>query len=190
MSALRGPILEEHPDAVLGSILMVLYPMALGAGRADPNILDSFNRASMESAWDASGAQDDIAASPAARGENADASVAVEDVTASDGSLPGGMQPEQLQALANDPEVMAMLRNPKMQEVLREVCGPRPAWARHLTLPTNAPSSVPVDFAWLWYFVDHVSVGNSLLASDLISLGYGKWPRGVTDQIQRRCRSS
>jgi hypothetical protein len=31
------------------------------------------------------------------------------------------MRPEQLRALASDPEVMAMLRNPRMQEVLREV---------------------------------------------------------------------
>ena len=36
-------------------------------------------------------------------------------------SLPGGMSPEKLQSLIQDPEMMAMLRNAKIQEVMKKV---------------------------------------------------------------------
>jgi len=46
---------------------------------------------------------------------------AATEAVASDGGLPGGMSPERLQELVQDPELMMMLRNPKMQEVMRKV---------------------------------------------------------------------
>ena len=85
------------------------------AGRADPDLLDTFNKASIESAFRSTDESDDAAEYE--RGVE----LAAEHMVAADGSLPGGMRPDQLAALAQDPEVMAMLRNPRMQEVLREV---------------------------------------------------------------------
>ena len=37
---------------------------------------------------------------------------------AGDGSLPGGLSPEAMRRLAGNPEVMALLTNPKMQEIM------------------------------------------------------------------------
>lgn len=39
--------------------------------------------------------------------------------TANDGSLPGGMDPEMFQKLANSPEIMTLLQNTKMQEAMK-----------------------------------------------------------------------
>lgn len=41
------------------------------------------------------------------------------DVTAADGSLPGGVAPEVVQKASQNPEVIALLRNPKLQEVMK-----------------------------------------------------------------------
>ena len=43
------------------------------------------------------------------------------DAVAADGGLPGGMSPEKLMELTSNPEMMAMLRNPKMQDVMKKV---------------------------------------------------------------------
>ena len=80
---------------------------ARAAGRADPSLLDDFNRQSAEAAFNSDGG-------PAVPDSVADA-------VASDGGLPGGMSPDKLQKLVQDPELMAMLRNPKMQEVMKKV---------------------------------------------------------------------
>jgi len=45
----------------------------------------------------------------------------VSGATASDGSLPGGMDAATVQAMMQNPEMMAVLRNPKMQEVMAKV---------------------------------------------------------------------
>ena len=85
------------------------------SGKADPSLLDDFNVESMKKAWSADG--------PAAEApEGAD----LADATAGDGGLPGGMTPEQLRQLTEDPERMAVLRNPKMQEVMRKVMAEGP----------------------------------------------------------------
>ena len=86
------------------------------AGRADPSLIDDFNKASVEQAWAADGAAPDV-----------DAAEAI----ASDGGLPGGMSPEMLQQLTQNPELMQLLRNPKMQDVMRTVMagGPEAAAA-------------------------------------------------------------
>lgn len=41
----------------------------------------------------------------------------LEKAVASDGKLPGGMDPETFKKLIGNPEVMALLQSPKMQEV-------------------------------------------------------------------------
>ena len=50
----------------------------------------------------------------------ADAAAAVDaSTTAGDAGFRGSATPEQLQRLVSDPEIMSMLRDPKMQEVRR-----------------------------------------------------------------------
>lgn len=79
-----------------------------------------FNKQSAESAWRA----DDGAVAP----DMAEAAQAV----AADGGLPGGMTPEMLQSLMSNPELMAALRNPKMQDVMKKVMEGGPEGAAEL----------------------------------------------------------
>ena len=51
---------------------------------------------------------------------------AVADAVASDGGLPGGMSPEMVTAMMSNPELMALLRNPKMQDVMKKVMSEGP----------------------------------------------------------------
>lgn len=78
-------------------------------GRADPTIIDNFNEAiSTNSESGGPIIDEDIL-------NNIDA----EDVTAQDGSMPGGLPPEMMKAMAKDPEIMNMLGDPKMQEIMK-----------------------------------------------------------------------
>lgn len=43
----------------------------------------------------------------------------LEKATASDGKLPGGMDPETFKKLIGNPEVMTLLQSPKMQEAMQ-----------------------------------------------------------------------
>ena len=64
------------------------------SGRANPEILDNFNRQKMEKMMDEDAGVVDIDLD----GDNEDAG-SLEDATAGDGSLPGGMKPDQLAEL-------------------------------------------------------------------------------------------
>ena len=83
---------------------------ARAAGLADPSLLDDFNKASLENSFNAD-----------SETSNKPDFEAAAEAVASDGGLPGGMSPETLQKLVQDPELMGLLRNPKMQEVMRKV---------------------------------------------------------------------
>ena len=74
-------------------------------GKADPSILDQFNKANEEAAKEGKSLEID--------------DTMLEDALGGDGTLPGGMPPDMLQEMLSDPEVVAMLRNPKMQEVMK-----------------------------------------------------------------------
>ena len=89
---------------------------ARAEGRADPSVIDAFNKESAEQAWRASDQAGSIADPDAA-----DGAFTRDDVTAGDGSMPGGMSPEMLERLTSSPELMSMLRNPKMQDVMKAV---------------------------------------------------------------------
>ena len=110
------------------------------AGKADPSLLDRFNQQSAEKAWEASQGIVDVDTGPD-----------MAEATAGDGSLPGGMNPDMMRSLSacttvrtaclnisnifrdpqdlstccaragQNPEMMAVLRNPKMQEVMKKV---------------------------------------------------------------------
>lgn len=77
------------------------------SGKADPSILDQFNKANEEAAKEGKALEIDESVLESALG--------------GDGTLPGGMPPEMLQEMMSDPELIAMLRNPKMQEVMKLV---------------------------------------------------------------------
>lgn len=76
-------------------------------GKADPSILDRFNKANEEAAKDGRALEIEDRVLEGALG--------------GDGTLPGGMPPDMLTEMLGKPEVVDMLRNPKMQEVMRLV---------------------------------------------------------------------
>ncbi len=92
------------------------------AGRADPSLVDRFNQQSAEQAWQATPETTSQAA----------ADVDLNEATAADGTLPGGMSPDMLQAATQSPEIMALLRNPKLQQVMRTMMADGPEAASEL----------------------------------------------------------
>lgn len=80
---------------------------ARASGKADPKIIDDFNRRNLEAN---------------VKGENFEVSdEMIEDAVGGDGTLPGGMPPEMLKALMADEELVGMLRSPKFQEIMKMV---------------------------------------------------------------------
>jgi malic enzyme len=84
--------------------------LAREQGEADPTIVDKFNEKNLERSLHKSDGADDVAFDPfaAAKADGVD-------------QLPGGMSPEMVQKMASNPELMAVLQNPKMQAVLKDV---------------------------------------------------------------------
>lgn len=76
------------------------------SGKADPSILTKFNKLKLEEQFDES---KKVEVDPDMEKE----------VVASDGTLPGGMSPEELQKLMGNPELMALLQSTKMQEAMK-----------------------------------------------------------------------
>ena len=74
-------------------------------GKANPEILDKFNKAKLEEAFN----EDKL--------EINDEDI--QKAVANDGTLPGGMEPEIFKSLTANPDVMALLQNPKMQEAIK-----------------------------------------------------------------------
>ena len=69
-------------------------------------------------------------------GNAMDDSELLEDSVAGDGSLPGGLSPEVMRALAKNPAIVSYLRDPKMQEIMKAVMGGGPqAMKKYLTDP-------------------------------------------------------
>jgi hypothetical protein len=78
---------------------------ARATGRADPTILEQFNKQALERTF-------------------AEQKVAIRDediaqATANDGTLPGGMTPETFKKLTSNPEIMQLLSSTKMQEAMK-----------------------------------------------------------------------
>lgn len=78
---------------------------ARATGKSDPSIIDQFNNQRLEDNLNERKLEldDDIVAK----------------ATGGDGTLPGGMPPDMLQKLVSNPELMALMRNPKMQDVMK-----------------------------------------------------------------------
>ena len=78
---------------------------ARASGKADPSIIDEFNKRNLEASIS---------------GESFEVSdEMIENTVGGDGTLPGGMPPEMLKSMMADPELVAMLRSPKMQDVMK-----------------------------------------------------------------------
>lgn len=78
---------------------------ARATGRADPAILNEFNKKKLEENF--SGKRLEL--------DDQD----LDRIKASDGSLPGGMSPEMIKRLVGNPEIMALLQSPKTQEAMK-----------------------------------------------------------------------
>ena len=76
-------------------------------GAADPALLDAFNKQAAERMYQGESKTNDFSVP--------------QEAVAADGTLPGGLDPATIASLASDPEVMALLQNPRMQEVLRDI---------------------------------------------------------------------
>jgi hypothetical protein len=78
---------------------------ARASGKADPSIIDKFNKQNLEAN---------------VKGESFEVSdEVIEKSVGGDGTLPGGMPPDMLKSMMADPEIVGMLRSPKMQEVMK-----------------------------------------------------------------------
>lgn len=78
---------------------------ARATGKADPSILEEFNKKKLEE--NVTGKKVEI------RDED------IQKAVANDGTLPGGLDPEQLKTLIGNPEVMTLLQTVKMQEAMK-----------------------------------------------------------------------
>ena len=85
--------------------LSELLEEARVVGKANPDILDKFNKAKLEETYNEEKLE--------IKDED------IEKAVANDGTLPGGMEPDMFKTLATNPDVMALLQNPKMQEAMK-----------------------------------------------------------------------
>ena len=74
-------------------------------GQANPEILDKFNRQKIEETF--KGEKVEL------KDDDIDAAVA------NDGTLPGGLTPDQFKKLAGNPDIMSLLQSTKMQEAMK-----------------------------------------------------------------------
>jgi hypothetical protein len=73
-------------------------------GKADPSILEEFNKKKLEEN---------------VTGKKVEIRDDIQKAVANDGTLPGGLDPEQLKTLIGNPEVMTLLQTVKMQEAMK-----------------------------------------------------------------------
>jgi hypothetical protein len=80
---------------------------ARATGRANPEIIDKFNKAKLEQTF---------------REEKLEIKEEdLQSMTANDGTLPGGLSPETFQKMVGNPELMALLQSTKMQEAMKVI---------------------------------------------------------------------
>lgn len=95
----------SHTDCFDRESLEVRLNDARSSGKADPSIIDEFNKRNLEAN---------------VQGESFEVSdEMIENSVGGDGTLPGGMPPEMLKAMMGDEELVTMLRSPKMQEIMK-----------------------------------------------------------------------
>jgi hypothetical protein len=78
---------------------------ARATGKANPDILDKFNKQKIESTFNEKKLE--------VKDEE------LERMVANDGTLPGGLTPDQFKKLTGNPEIMTLLQSTKMQEAMK-----------------------------------------------------------------------
>mmetsp|Transcript_10154 Transcript_10154/g.15350 ORF Transcript_10154/g.15350 Transcript_10154/m.15350 type:complete len:209 (+) Transcript_10154:81-707(+) len=97
----------SHTDCFDRESLELRLIDARSSGKADPSMIDEFNKRNLEAS---------------AKGDSFEVSdEMIENTVGGDGTLPGGMPPEMLKAMMGNEELVAMLRSPKMQEIMKLV---------------------------------------------------------------------
>mmetsp|Transcript_9421 Transcript_9421/g.13148 ORF Transcript_9421/g.13148 Transcript_9421/m.13148 type:complete len:145 (-) Transcript_9421:194-628(-) len=99
---LRG---VDYTDCFDKESLSEKLQAARSTGKADPGLLDKFNKAKIEQTFKEEKLE--------INDEDLDK------VLASDGKLPGGLNPETFKKLISNPEVMVLLQSPKVQEAMQ-----------------------------------------------------------------------
>ena len=95
----------DYSDCFDKESLVARLHESRATGKASPKIIEKFNKQKLEETFKEEKLEltdDDLLAA-----------------TANDGTLPGGMQPEQFKQLISNPEVMALLQSPKVQEAMQ-----------------------------------------------------------------------
>jgi len=80
------------------------------SGKADPELLDQFNKKKLEAIFKEGGG--DI-------NDEMFSDDRINAVLSSDGNLPGGLAPNQLKKLVRNPDLMTMLQSVKVQEIMK-----------------------------------------------------------------------
>jgi hypothetical protein len=101
---LRG---VDYSDCFDKESLATKLEEARSTGKATPDLIDKFNKAKLEETF----REEKLAIND----ED------LQSMTANDGTLPGGMSPEAFKNAINNPELMAMAQNPKVQDAMKVV---------------------------------------------------------------------
>ena len=97
----------NYEDCISRSEIVQRLLTVRAMGRADPTIIDNFNDEKF---------QKDLQADL----NMLDTDI-VDEVVARDGTLPGGLSPELMKMLASDEVIMTLLKDPKMQDIMKAV---------------------------------------------------------------------
>ena len=125
---LRG---VDYQDCISKNELVQRLVETRVSGKANPDILKSMQTQSSDDIL-ISELDDDV----------------LDQATAKDGNLPGGMSKDMLKALSKDPEIMRMLKDPKMQDIMGAVMTGGPdAIKKYLSDPGS----------WYFWLLDELS---------------------------------
>lgn len=95
----------SYADCFDKESLVLRLEEARATGKADPTILEKFNKQKLEQQFKEEKVE--------VRDEDISAAVA------NDGTLPGGLTPDQFNKLTSNPEIMTLLQSTKMQEAMK-----------------------------------------------------------------------
>jgi len=99
----------DYSDCIEADELRAKLKDARLSGRAGKDVLDNFNKATAEAMFDKEKNPMNLSKEE------------LEAIKGEDGAIPGGLEPDEVFKLMNDPEVMAMVQKPKFQEIMADV---------------------------------------------------------------------
>ena len=99
----------DYSDCIEADELRAKLKDARLSGRAGKDVLDNFNKATAEAMFDKEKNPMNLSKDE------------LEAIKGEDGAIPGGLEPDEVFKLMNDPEVMAMVQKPKFQEIMADV---------------------------------------------------------------------